>query len=250
MVVLGHGVGGSPADWSPLVEGLQHRAQLITFALAGSAEADPASFSPSRHASVLGFADDLAQLCADLALRGAIYIGHSLSGMAGVLASIADPGLFRRLILINASARYLDDPLSGYRGGFSSQQVESMLASIASDYGAWASGFGPLVMGNPERPEFGTEFARSLKRLDPTVAAVTFRAAFTSDFRHLMPRLSVPTLVLQSQADPAVPIETAQWLAAAIPGARFAPLHCSGHFPHLVAPAELMALIAGELSPP
>ncbi len=247
LVVLGHGIGGSPADWQPLVEALQGRARLLTYALAGSSVVDPALFSPGRHASLLGFADDLALLCAELELRGALYVGHSMSGMAGALAAVADPGLFRRLILVNASACYLDDPAASYRGGFTAAQVEALLEGIAGDYGAWASGFGPLVMGNPERPEFGSEFARALCQLDPAAAAVTFRAAFTSDFRALMPRLRVPTLVVQSRDDPAVPLATARWLAAAIPGADFRALQSRGHFPHVVDPAEVIALLDAEL---
>lgn len=248
LLILSHGIGGSPSDWQPLVEALQDRARLLTYAQAGCPQADARLFSASRHASLVGFAEDLSLLCDELGLGGAIYVGHSMAGMAGTLAAIADPGLFRRLILVNASAHYIDDPAAHYRGGFTGEQVEALLAAISNDYAAWASGFGPLMMGNPERPEFGSEFARSLRRLDPSVAAVMFRAAFTSDFRTLMARVESPTLVLQSRDDPAVPLESAQWLAAALPHARYRPLHSRGHFPHVVDPAELIAVLEAELA--
>lgn len=241
VVVFGHGLGGNQDQWKALVDHFRGRASLVTFALAGCADADPALFSEARHASVVGFADDLALLCADLGLRDAVYVGHSMSGMAGLLAAAADPGLFGKLVLVNASARYVDDPHVGYVGGFSQDQIDQLLAAIAGDFERWTSGFAPHVMGNPTRPELSTEFTRSLRSYGPLVSAVMFRAAFTGDFRSIVPRVSVPTLVLQSTTDPAVPPEAARWLASTLPQGRLVMLSSTGHFPHVAAPGEVIA---------
>lgn len=240
VLLFGHGLGGSQRQWEPLVEHFSKSARVVTFALAGSSGADPALFSPVRHSSIMGYADDLSMLCAELKIRGAVYVGHSMSAMAGALASAADPGLFSRLILLNGSARYVDDPAQGYVGGFSQSEVESILLAIAGDFTAWSSGFAAAVMANEERPEFAREFARSLNTYDPYVALVVFRAAFTSDFRSVIPRVLPPSLVLQSSGDPAVPMSTAQWLAEALPGGRLRALKAAGHFPHVVSPLEII----------
>lgn len=238
-LLLAHGLGGTQDQWTPLVRLLQDRYRIVTFSLAGSAGADPSLFSPLRHASLLGFADDLAMLCADLDLRGAVYVGHSLSAMAGALASVADPGLFSRLVLLNGSARYVDDPETGYVGGFGREQVDELLGAIASDFAGWSAGFAQYVVANPGNPGFASEFAGTLRQYPPDVALAAFRAAFTSDVRAWMPRVPVPTLVLSSEADPAVPMEAALWLSGAIPGARFGRLSCTGHFPHALDPGGL-----------
>ena len=247
VLVLAHGLGGNQAQWQPLVEHFQTSARVVTLALAGSAEADPALFSPVRHANILGYADDLAMLCGQLGLRDAIYVGHSMSAMAGVLASAADPGLFSRLVLLNGSARYVDDPATGYVGGFSHEQVDTILEAIAGDFAAWYSGFATAVMNQPERPEFATEFARTLGAYDPRTALVMFRAAFTSDVRSSMSRVQVPTLILQSSGDPAVPPTAAQWLAQALPQALLKILPSLGHFPHVVSPEVVIAEIEAFL---
>lgn len=240
-IVFGHGLGGTQAHWDPIVSHFAGRARLITFSLAGSADADRRLFSPTRHASVLGFADDLARLCAELELRDAIYVGHSMSAMAGALAAAADPGLFSKLVLLNASARYVDDAATAYAGGFSQQQVDEVRLAVSADFATWAGGFAPLMMGNPERPEFSTEFARTLRAYDPAVAPVLFRAAFTSDFRTHLRRVTPATLLLQSPNDPAVPLEAARWLERQLPNARLRVLRSTGHFPHVVSPAEVIA---------
>lgn len=242
-MVFAHGLGGSPSNWDPFVSSMGAGHRVLTFAQAGSAEADPALFSPARHSSTLGFADDLSLLCGDLGVRDAVLIGHSIGANAGALAAAADPGLFSKLVLINSSPCYVDDPVTGYRGGFSQAEIEALLQSIVADYDAWAGGFGPVVMSNPERPEYATEFVRVLRKLDPKIAAISFRTAFTGDFRKIFPRVSNPTLVVQSQNDPAVPMDVARWIEAHLPAARLVELQAQGHFPHVVNPGEVIGAI-------
>lgn len=242
-LLLGHGLGGRPGDWQPLVEAFRDSFRVVTFAQAGSRDADPALFTPARHGAIVAFADDLSLLCAELGIRQAIYMGHSLGAMAGALAAAADPGLFQRLVLLNGSACYVEDPAAGYRGGFTGVQVKELLRAISLDFEAWTAGFGPLLMGQTARSEDVLEFVRVLRELDPVVTATCFRAVFQGDCRALMGRITAPTLVVQSSNDPAVPLEAASWLASAIPSARLLPLACEGHFPHIVDPAAVIAAI-------
>lgn len=236
VVVLAHGLGGDQTQFGPMVDRLVGRGRIITFDLAGSGRCAPDAYSPRRHASVMGFADDLVQLCAALDVRGATYIGHSMSGMAGALAAAADPELFSRLVLIGASACCVDDPTTGYVGGFSREAIDEMLDAVESDFALWSAGFAPYVMRNNDRPEFAHEFTASLSRYRPELAHTVFRAAFTGDHRDVMSRVSPPTLVLQSTNDPAVPLAAARFLADTIPHAELEVLAVEGHFPHVVAP--------------
>ena len=241
--MFGHGLGGGPADWAPCVAAFADRFRVLTFAQAGSSTADPNLFSPARHSSPIGFADDLGVLLGEMGIRGAIYVGHSMAANAGAIAAAGDPDLFRAMILINGSPRYYDDPATDYRGGFTEPDVDEMLARMESDYESWAGGFGTQVMANADRPELALEFVRTLRLLDPQVAQTMFRAAFTADFRRLYPRITVPTLVLQSRDDPAVPMDVARWVAETIPGGVLTELRSAGHFPHVVDPDEVITAI-------
>lgn len=238
-VVLAHGLGGIPAHWDPIVERLSPHAQCVTFALAGSPGADPSAFDPARHSALDGFADDLAEICAELDAEDLTYIGHSVSGAIGLVAAASDPGLFRRLVLVSASPRYLDDPASGYVGGFTQEQVDDVLAAIAADVTSWAGGFGPLAAGNPDQPWIADEFTRTLRAYRPDVAAVAFRATLTTDIRSVVGQVTAPTLVLQGREDPVVPVVVAEWLGTALGNAPVRTLASRGHFPQLVDPQEL-----------
>lgn len=240
-VLLAHGLGGHQRHWDPIVEALAPHARCITFSIAGSPDADPALFSPLRHQSITGFADDVALLCSELGVRDVVYVGHSVSAMAGVLAAAADPGLFSRMVLLNGSPCYVDDPDTGYVGGFTRPQIDDAFAAIDADFALWAGGFGRLLMGNDSTPRFADDFITSLRRYSPDVASTVFRAAFNTDLRPLLGRVAAPVRVLQSQEDPAVPMAAARWFAEALPDGHLLPLQASGHFPHVVDPPEVAA---------
>lgn len=70
------------------------------------------------------------------------------------------------------------------------------------------------------------------------------------DVRHLLPHVSVPTLVLHGDEDVRSPRTVAHALASAIPGATFVVLEGVGHMSNLEAPerfnAELLSLLRAQ----
>jgi pimeloyl-ACP methyl ester carboxylesterase len=53
------------------------------------------------------FADELVALMDEVKLKGAVYVGHSMAGMVGCIASIRRPDLFTHLVLVGASPRFM-----------------------------------------------------------------------------------------------------------------------------------------------
>ena len=105
-LVLGNGFGTVQSIWAPIVEALALDHRVVTFDPAGCGAAEKA-WQRSRHVRLEGYAEDLLGIIEDLDTDQVTYVGHSFSGMAGVLAANTEPALFERMILIGASARYL-----------------------------------------------------------------------------------------------------------------------------------------------
>lgn len=240
-VVLGHGFGSDQTGWRHQVEALAPRARVVLFDHVGCGKSDVSAYSPLRYDRLERYADDVIALHDSLGLRDVTFVGHSMSGMIGVAASLARPDLFRQLVLVGASPRYLNEP--GYVGGFERADLDALYAAMASDYLGWANGFGPVAMANRDRPGLGEEFARTLAAMQPDIAQSVARVIFESDLRALLPSVSVPVLVLQSRNDIAVPVQVGEYLARHIPRARMLLLNAEGHFPHLSAPSEVSAAI-------
>ena len=240
VVVLGHGLGGAPSDWNAVVAGLEPHCTVITYAQAGSVAADSSLFVPARHRSVLGYVDDFMALLADLELEGITYVGHSFAGIIGALAACADPGLVDRMVLLNASARYLADPATGYVGGFSADQVRALRLAVNADPVAWAREFVPSLMGAEDAGSVVTAMTSNLARHDEEVAAAIASAVFGLDARPHLARCSAETLLLQAGDDRAVPAASYEALLGLLPNARGVQLDATGHFPHRVAADEVL----------
>ncbi len=247
-LVFGNGFGTVASIWTPIVEALAADHRVVTFDMAGSGRAERA-WQASRHVRLEGFAEDLIHIIEGLDAEKITYIGHSLAGMVGVVAACAEPALFERMILIGASARYLDDPAAHYVGGMSSDAVEQILAAISQDYAAWANGFSQLMMGHADQPGLATGFAHTLKALRPDIALAGMEMILHADRRadcKELGALGIPTLVLQTRQDAAVPQSASHWLADAL-HAQWTELDLEGHFPHLVNPSLVASRIRAFL---
>lgn len=109
-VVLAHGFGGDQSVWDKIVPYLARHYQVLVFdwAFSGAAVKDDGVtlFDPVKYSSYEAFADDLIGLLDELNLKSVVFVGHSMSGMIGCIASVKRPGLFTRLVLVGASPRY------------------------------------------------------------------------------------------------------------------------------------------------
>ena len=65
-----------------------------------------------------------------------IFVGHSVSAMIGVLAAVAGPDRFAKLVLVGPSPRYIDD--GAYVGGLRADIIE-LLESSESNYLGWST---------------------------------------------------------------------------------------------------------------
>lgn len=246
--LLAHGLGGSQRQWEAVAESLAEHARVVTFDLAGFGDSNPETFDSRRHSDLFGYADDLVALCDELQLRGCTFVGHSISGMIGLLAAAAEPQLFDLLVVVAANPRYLEEPESGYHGGFSEDDVARTLEAIREDFALWAAGFAPLAMQNADRPLLTEELQAGLAACPPDVALTVFQAALVGDYRRYISRVQQPTLVVQAQSDPAVPISVGRWLADTLPHGLLRVVDSTGHFPHVADPQQLLVAIEDFVS--
>ena len=233
-LIFAHGFGSDQTAWRHQVAAFAPSYRIILFDHVGAGNSDFNAYSPHRYSSLYSYAEDLLDLCAELKLTKPILVGHSVSGMIGLLAALVESNRFSKLVFIGASPRYLND--RGYIGGFERSDLDNLYAAMSANYYSWASGFAPLIMGNPDRPELAQEFAKTLTAIRPDIAQAVARVIFESDHRQDLPRLQVPTLILQPSKDIAVPQDVGQYMADKIRHNHYIPIDAEGHYPHLSAP--------------
>jgi sigma-B regulation protein RsbQ len=245
LLVFSHGLGTDQTAWTPVVQRLPPQFSALLFDLPGAGPLLHYAFDPDRYRSIARFADDLLDLLDEVGVTRCRYVGHSVSGMIGVLAAIEDPGRFSQLLLLNASPRYLNE--AGYQGGFDREDLEGLLGAMASNYQAWVAGFAPAAIA-ADVPAAVEDFSRGLLAMRPDITVRIARAIFESDVRDLLCQLRVPTVLIHSRADIAVPPSVAHYLRDHIAGATLAWIAASGHLPHMSAPAEVADVISRHLT--
>lgn len=107
LVILAHGFGTDQSVWKHVLPHLVDDYRVILFDNMGAGTTDPEYFSVSRYSTLHGYADDLLSILLDLEISSCIYVGHSVAGMVGCLASLERPEIFSKIIMISASPRYL-----------------------------------------------------------------------------------------------------------------------------------------------
>ncbi|GGJ79384.1 hydrolase [Streptomyces camponoticapitis] len=243
VVMLAHGFGCDQNMWRLVVPLLERDFTVVLFDHVGAGRSELSAWSRERYSTLEGYTEDVVEICRELALGPVTFVGHSVSAMMGVLAAAREPELFAGLVLLAPSPCFIDDPDSGYRGGFSAEDIDELLGSLEANYLGWSGAMAPVIMGNPGRPELGEELTNSFCRTDPDIARVFARVTFLSDNREDLARVTVPTLVAQCSSDAIAPPEVGAFVRSRIAGSRLVTLNATGHCPQLAAPEETAAAI-------
>jgi sigma-B regulation protein RsbQ len=245
-MVFAHGFGCDQNMWRFVWPEFAEEHRIVLFDHVGAGGSDASAFDRDRYATLQGYADDVLEICHELDLTDVVFVGHSVSAMIGVLAAVAEPERFGRLVLVGPSPRYIDD--EGYAGGFTCEDIEGLLESMDSNYLGWSGAMAPVIMGNADRPELGDELTNSFCRADPEIARHFARVTFTSDNRADLPRMRTPSLVLQCADDVIAPDAVGEYVDRQLPDSRLVRLRATGHCPNLSAPEETVGAIEAFLT--
>lgn len=246
LVVLAHGFGTDQSVWKHVLPHLIDEYRLILFDNMGAGTTDPEYYCFQRYSSLYGYADDLLAILDELEITSCIFVGHSVSGMIGCLASLARPNFFTKIITISASPRYLND--ADYFGGFEQDDLNQLFQAMQSNFKAWVSGFAPLAVGADIESMAVQEFGRTLFNIRPDIAFSVAKTIFQSDLRSILPQVTVPCHILQSSRDLAVPVIVSDYIHQRISGASIVEvLHTEGHLPQLSSPDVVIPVLKRHL---
>ncbi|WP_067652161.1 alpha/beta fold hydrolase [Nocardia harenae] len=238
VVVLAHGFGCDQNMWRLVAPLLEPDFTVVLFDHVGAGGSDLSAWSAERYGEMRAYAEDVVEVCREIDLGPVVFVGHSVAATMGVLAATAAPELFAGLVLLAPSPCFIDDPAAGYRGGFSTADIDELLESLDANYLGWSGAAAPMIMGNPDRPELAAELENQFCRTDPAIASVFARVTFLSDNRGDLAAVRVPTLVAQCSNDAIAPPEVGAFVQAEIAGSTLVTLDATGHCPQLAAPEE------------
>ncbi|WP_301258587.1 alpha/beta fold hydrolase [Eleftheria terrae] len=233
-MVFAHGFGCDQNMWRYLAPAFQDRYRTVLFDLVGSGSSDLQAYDREKYSTLHGHAADVLEIVEEFAEGPVVFVGHSVSAMIGLLASIRAPQRFAAQVMVGPSPCYIND--GDYVGGFTRQDIEGLLDTLESNYLGWSSTMAPAIMGAPEQPELGVELTNSFCRTDPEIAKHFARVTFLSDHRADLARSSVPALILQCSDDLIAPCAVGEYMQRTMPNSTLHIIDNVGHCPHMSAP--------------
>ncbi|XP_047083204.1 strigolactone esterase D14-like [Lolium rigidum] len=132
-----HGLGTDQSVWSRVLPYLTRDHRVVLYDLACAGSVNPDHFDFARYNGLDAYVDDLLSILDALSIKRCALVGHSVSGMIGIVASIRCPKLFAKLVLIGCSPCFQND--GDYHGGFEVEEVQEVFDAMSANYMAWAT---------------------------------------------------------------------------------------------------------------
>ena len=236
-VLIQHGFGRNGNYWANWVPPLAQHYRVIRRDMRGHGGSTDSG--PDYRWSVEGLIEDIVLFLDALELDAVHYVGESVGGPTGIALAASHPERLKSLTVVSGPLR-LDEPVQKFlRGRF--PDFPTALREL---------GPGGYVTQNPLRdPDDPLERAerewqrREWERTNGYVLEGLSRLTPHVDVEELLPRVSVPTLILAPADSPLAPLNDQVKMRERIPDARIEVIEGHGHNFHPHEPARCTAAI-------
>lgn len=243
-MILAHGFGCDQTMWRYMVPFFEKHFRVVLFDYVGCGKSDITYFDLNRYGDLSGYAQDIIDICEELKIERALFIGHSVSSMIGVLAHIERPQIFEAMVMICPSSCYLN--VGDYNGGFEKSELEELLNILDTNYIEWANYLAPVVMKNPEDSHLTKELAESFCSMDKSITKNFARVTFFSDNRKDLQKVDIPCLILQCTDDDIANVSVGEYVHNSLPKSKIRYMKATGHCPHMSHPKETIDVLNNE----
>ena len=238
VIVLSHSLGLDHGMWDQQAADLGPHFRVLRYDTRGHG----ASSSPPGDYTIAQLAGDVIALVDALGVRRFAFCGLSLGGMIGQWLGVHAPERITRLVLANTSPR-LSDPSTME----SRRQLVISGGMAAVESLVMARFFAPAVLIANSASVASAR--RTLLATDPAGYAACCAGIRDMDQRPLLPRITVPTLVISGDGDVGMPWDAhGAVLAAGIPGAMAVRLPAA-HISNLERPRSFSRALLDFLIP-
>lgn len=200
-------------------------ARVILFDKRGTGLSDRVTDSPTLEERM----DDVRAVMDAAGSKRAALLGYSEGGPMCMLFAVTYPERTEALIMIGSY------PRSAWAADFPWARTpaqQGQLVHAIRDHWGEPIGIETRVPSMASDERFRAWWAKFLRAgASPATALALTQMNYQIDVRHILPSVQVPTLVLHSMRDQAIPVESSRHMAARIPGARLVEIDSDDHIP-------------------
>lgn len=239
-VVFLHGLAGNSLSWVRQFPALSAGYRVVAWDAPGFGRSDVVA------PDVEVFAETLGDLLDHLDGGPAALVGHSMGGVVAARFAARHPDRVTHLVLSCTHAGY-GEPADSPIQPRAEQRVRELAAVGADEYGRIrARGLFPAGFADKDAMELAARVASEAR---PDGILCSTRMLQLADNRPILPRLTMPVLVITGGKDPVVKPDLRDELRTLTPMARRVEMPGLGHAPYLEDPGAYNALLDEFLSP-
>lgn len=247
-VVLVHGLGGQWQNWLENIPRLALDRRVIALDLPGFGLTP----EPDGEVSIPGYGRCVTALCDKLGLGEVSLVGNSMGGYIAAEVAIQFPERVSRLVLVSAagisSAETLQAPIMTF-----GRVATAIATNSAARHRRLASR--PitrhialaLVARYPGRLKADLAYEGFFKGAGKGGFDDALRASLDYDFRHRLPEVKVPTLIVWGEKDAIIPVRDADEYERLIDDSRKVVMRETGHIPMAERPDTFNDVVVGFL---
>lgn len=240
LLVFLHGIGGNRTNWTGQLEFFGSR----FCAVAWDARGYGASHDSPQTLRFGDYADDLSRLLDHLQAERAHLVGLSMGGM--ILQDFYGRYAERvaSLSLVDTSAGFGGAPEEVTRD-FLARRLDPLERGLSPR--DIAPDVVEVLVAESASAAVRAKLQASLSALRVEPYKQALHAIVTTDFRPVLSRISVPTLVIVGEEDQVTPPQASEFLADSIAGAALVKIPAAGHLTNLERPEAFNAALAAFL---
>jgi pimeloyl-ACP methyl ester carboxylesterase len=248
-LVFVHGLGGQWQNWLENIPRAAQERRVIALDLPGFG----LSPMPRNEITIPGYARTVNALCEQFGLGVVELVGNSMGGYIAAEVAIQFPRRVDRLILVSAA---------GISSANLAHQPVLTLGRVATAVVSWGAARHRQVASRPKARHMALVLvARYPSRLKADLAYEGFfkgagkpgfedalRACLEYDFRHRLPEIQRPTLIVWGEQDSIIPVNDAHEFERLIPDSRKVVMQETGHISMAERPVAFNELMMDFLA--
>ena len=240
LVVFLHGIGGNRTNWHGQIERFGDRFCTVTWDARGYGASD----DPPQTLTFSDYAYDLVRLLDHLKADRAHLVGLSMGGMIIQDFYGRYPERVATLALVDTSSGFASAPEEAKRD-FLSRRLEPLERGLKP--ADTAPSVVEVLVAKNASTAVREQMRASMAALRTEPYKQALHAIVTTDFRPVLPRIQVPTLVIVGEEDTVTPPSASEFLVRNITGAALVKIPGAGHLTNLEKPEAFNAALESFL---
>ena len=250
-VTIGYEVGGTgppivflhafPLNrtmWGPQVAALSGRFQTITIDVRGLGESD----APYWRYSLEQYVGDIKAVLTHLGVENALFVGLSLGGYLAFALYRLHPELMRGVVLADTRAEADKPEQIQWRFNLAQRTAADGSKAVVAE-------MLPKLLA-PSRYDRDPSLVMQVRSMlsaapVPGIIGALMAIAERPDSTDLLPRMTIPTLVVVGKDDVLTPVADAERIAKGIAGAELVVIPDAGHLSNLEQPDRFTTAVEG-----